>query len=77
MARKRDSLTNLEYRSQEYWERLLAEDGLSMEAGTSKRVSYVGTTAVLERIEGEFQAGTHDRSNDRDIRYKTNSTDKD
>jgi hypothetical protein len=36
-----------------YWEKRLKKSGLSMDRGTSRRVTYVGTAVVLENIEEE------------------------
>lgn len=58
MARKRNGLRNLNYQSQAYWDKLLKQDGFSMEAGTSRRVTYVGTTATLESISDAQRSGT-------------------
>ncbi len=55
MPRKRKGLRKLDYQSQEYWDRLLRQDGLSMEAGTTRRITYVGGTQVLEFIEGNVR----------------------
>ena len=60
MSKKRKPSRN----EQDAWEEALAEAGLSMEAGRSNRISYVGTSAVLERIEGEIIAGTHKTTKD-------------
>jgi hypothetical protein len=53
MARKRAKLRELDYQSQEYWEKLLTQEGLSMERGRNHKLDYVGTGAVLESMEGE------------------------
>jgi hypothetical protein len=60
MARKRKPPQN----EQDRWEILLSDAGLSMERGRSNRISYVGTEAVLARIEGEIAAGTHKTDKD-------------
>ena len=70
MARKRENLKELDYQSQEYWNRLLAEDGLSMEAGTSRRITYVGDSNTLERIAGGEETGTNDASQAKDVTYQ-------
>lgn len=41
-----------------YWEKRLAKEGLSMEAGTSRRITFVGGTQSLERMSDSQQAGT-------------------
>jgi hypothetical protein len=53
MARKRKKLKELDYNSKEYWNRLLAEDGLSLSAGLgpSGKLSYVGDTNTIDRIQ--------------------------
>jgi hypothetical protein len=66
MPRKRKPSKN----EQDAWEEVLAEAGLSMEAGRTARISYVGTSAVLERIEGEIIAGTHKTAKDLDRRRR-------
>lgn len=53
----------------EYWERRLCEEGLSIEAGTSKRISYVGGVQTLDFIAGVVDQRTRDKSGDRDISY--------
>lgn len=44
--------------SPEYWEKRLAKEGLSMEAGTSRRLTFVGGTQSLEKMSDSQQAGT-------------------
>jgi hypothetical protein len=70
MARKRKKLKGLDYQSAEYWNRLLIEEGLSMEAGTSRRITYVGDSNVLDRIAGEANTGSRDSSFAKDVTYK-------
>jgi len=60
MPRKRKPSKN----EQDAWEEVLSKAGLSMETGRSARISYVGPSAVLERIEGEIIAGTHNTDKD-------------
>lgn len=55
MARKRKALKKINYESPEYWNRLLAEDELSMEQGNSPRLIYVGSSQELESLEGFLQ----------------------
>lgn len=54
MARKRSrkDLRGVDRESPEYWEELLKRDGLTMDAGRSKRISYVGGTADVDMIHG-------------------------
>ena len=52
MARKRKKLNKLDYTSQEYWDVLLTDEGLSMERGRHHRLDYVGSGGILESIEG-------------------------
>ena len=47
MPRKRKPPKN----EQDAWEEVLSQAGLSMEAGRTAHTSYVGTSAVLERLE--------------------------
>lgn len=70
MARKRKALKDLNYQTQSYWERLLRADGLSMEAGTSRRVTYVGDSNTLEMIAGAEEMGTRDGSKDKEWTYE-------
>lgn len=70
MARKRKELQGLDYSSPEYWNRLLAQEGLSMEAGTSRRITYVGDSITLERIAGGEDTGTNDPSRAKDVTYQ-------
>lgn len=52
MARKRKALQKVDYQSKEYWNRLLAEEGLSMERGKHpRRLVYVGDEQELLRLE--------------------------
>lgn len=52
MARKRKKLNKLAYNSQEYWNRLLSQDGLSLDMGLSNKLLYVGSGSDLERLAG-------------------------
>jgi hypothetical protein len=56
--------------SPEYWEKRLRKEGLSMERGRSKRVSYVGGTAILDALHGAQAMGTRPKGGDLDISYK-------
>ena len=59
MARKRKGLEHLSYESPEYWNRVLAREGLSMNAGLAGgRLVYVGTGTVLEAIDGARRTDT-------------------
>jgi hypothetical protein len=69
MARKRKTLRKMDYQSPEYWEKLLREEGLSMEAGTSRRVTYVGDSSTLEWVAGQQEMGTRDNSGDKDVTH--------
>lgn len=51
MARKRKKLQHLDYNSPEYWNRLLAEEGLTLHAGEDKRQVYVGDSGSLDFIQ--------------------------
>ena len=48
MARKRKKLKHLDYQSREYWNRLLAEEGLSMSQGEHPKLIY---SPNIERLE--------------------------
>lgn len=74
MARKRATLKDLDYQSPQYWEKLLREDGLSMEAGTSRRLTYVGDSNALESIEGKIVMGTNDGSAAKAVTYRKNDS---
>ena len=52
MARKRKKLQGLDYESPEYWNRLLNQDGLSLNRGKSEKVLYVGGTSGVDRLRG-------------------------
>ena len=52
MARKRKKLKDLDYGSSEYWNRLLAQDGLSMSRGLHPKLSYQGSSQNIADIEG-------------------------
>ncbi len=58
MARKRKGLQALDYQSNEYWQKLLAKEGLSMRRGEHPKLSYQGTTNDIEYIEGQRYANT-------------------
>ena len=47
-----------EYETQEYWDKLLKDYGLTMGKGLSTRVSYVEDSNILARIEGEQSTKT-------------------
>jgi hypothetical protein len=70
MARKREKLKGLDYQSEKYWEALLCADGLSMEAGTSRRVTYVGDSMTLEYVAGQQEMGTRDTRRDTSVTYQ-------
>jgi hypothetical protein len=54
MARKREKLKGLDYSSREYWNRLLAEEGMSMSAGLNlHRLVYTGDSQSLDKIQEE------------------------
>lgn len=54
MARKREKLKDLDYSSREYWNRLLAEEGMSMSAGLNlHRLVYTGDSQSLDKIQEE------------------------
>ena len=56
--------------SPEYWEKKLREAGLSMEAGTSRRMTYVGSSSTLEWVAGKLEEGTLDISRIKTVTYK-------
>ena len=58
MARKRKKLEDLDYQTREYWNRLLAQDGLTMSQGLHPKLSYQGTAHDLEYIAGVREADT-------------------
>lgn len=51
MARKRKNLQHLDYKSNEYWQRLLVEDQLSLSQGEHPKLIYAGDSRNLGRIE--------------------------
>lgn len=55
--------------SPDYWEKRLAKEGLSMEAGTSRRMTFVGGTQSLEKMSDSQQAGTLERGG-KEITYE-------
>jgi hypothetical protein len=57
MARKRKKLKTLEYNSREYWNRLLAEDGLSLDQGRDPRLLYGGSGTEIETLAGTAHVG--------------------
>ena len=52
VARKRMKLRGLDYELPEYWNRLLNQDGLSVNRGRSKRLLYVGGSAEVSTLAG-------------------------
>lgn len=50
MARKRQKLKHLDYNSKEYWNRLLAQEGLTLYAGMDKRLVYSPDIEKLESM---------------------------
>jgi len=58
MARKRKKLQELDYGSQEYWNRLLSQDGLSVNRGKSEKLLYVGGTTEVDRLRGSVETST-------------------
>jgi hypothetical protein len=52
MARKRFALKGLDYNSKEYWNKLLTEEGLSMDRGKSSKLLYIGASSDVELVEG-------------------------
>ena len=60
MARKRKKLKDLglDYESSEYWNRLLAMEGLTLRAGLNRRLAYVGDSRKLDYAqEGQSEKG--------------------
>ena len=55
MARKRKKLKGLDPESAEYWNAILAKDGLTLWEGSSPKLGYVEGTAQLEQIDGHRQ----------------------
>lgn len=70
MARKRRALKDLNYQTPSYWERLLRYEGLSMEAGTTRRITYVGDSNTLDRIAGAEEMDQNDSSVAKDVTYQ-------
>ena len=52
------------------WEKRLRKAGLSMEAGTSRRITYIGGSKILEDMAGAEQMGTRNTDRDKDITYR-------
>jgi len=55
-------LRKLDREDPRYWEELLRREGLTMDAGRSKKLFYVGNSMNLDRIEQKINEGewTHD-----------------
>lgn len=51
MPRKK-GIRNKKTDTPEYWNKVLAAAGLSIDAGRSKRISYVGDASDIEMVEG-------------------------
>jgi hypothetical protein len=47
---QRKDLRSLKTKEKEYWEEALRREGLSMDAGRSSKVSYVGNSSNLEAV---------------------------
>jgi hypothetical protein len=58
MARKRRALRSVDYQTKEYWNKLLAQEGLSVDAGRHPKLSYVGGAVDIEYIEGARRTDT-------------------
>jgi hypothetical protein len=63
VARKRAKLKKWDYNSREYWNRLLAMEGLSLSAGLNRHIVYVGDSGKLDyaqerQSEEGYDAGT-------------------
>lgn len=56
--RYRKDLRGVSPESKEYWDELLRREGLTMEAGRNKRLTYVGNSKDLEGIQSRVIAGT-------------------
>lgn len=50
MARKRRKLRHLNYQTREYWNKLLAQDGMSMSQGLHPKLVYSGDLGKLEEV---------------------------
>jgi hypothetical protein len=51
MARKRKKLQDLDYKSAEYWNKLLAQEGMSLRQGEDPRLIHVGDSAALDKVQ--------------------------
>jgi len=58
MARKRKNLQTFDYQSPEYWNRLLVEEGLSLDKGRSNKLLYIGGPNEVEALEGFLRTDT-------------------
>lgn len=58
MARKRKALKEIEYNSTEYWNKLLNQEGLSVDRGRSKKLLYAGGTSDIELLESARRTST-------------------
>lgn len=56
--RYRKDLRGVSPESKEYWEELLRREGLTMDAGRTKKLTYVGNSKDLEGIQSQVLAGT-------------------
>jgi hypothetical protein len=56
MARKRKKLRHLDYNSPEYWNRLLVQEGLSVDRALQpNKLTYVGNATDIEYVEGSIR----------------------
>ena len=57
MARKRNKLNNIDYQTAEYWNRLLAAEGLAMDKGRDPRLVYSEDLGVIEAAQRRREDG--------------------
>ena len=54
---------------QKKWNDRLKRAGLSMDAGTTRRITYIGGTAMLDALNGDPDEASIDRSLFKDVTY--------
>jgi len=57
MARKRKKLQGLGYESTEYWNRLLAQEGMTLDQGLDPRLVYGGGGTDMETLDASRRVG--------------------
>lgn len=68
--RAKKDLRKLDKDTSTYWEEVLRREGLSMDAGTTRRIVHVGSTQTLEMVADMVMSGIRPDDKDGDITYE-------